>query len=210
MPVTISSATAKLTISIKRRLGNGDEVFIAPGVEVHCTEAELDAKQAEVTERVNGWMEQLLATYPDPTDELEEDEEADEEADEEEAEDEEEEAEDEDEFTEDDIAKMAKKDLVALIKEHELEVDTKLAIKELRAAVIEALFEEEGEEEDEDEESDEEEGEAYDEAELKAMKLEELQGIVESWGIDHPKLAKGIAVGAKKTAYIKHILAQQE
>jgi hypothetical protein len=266
------AATAKLTVSVKRRLPDGSEVFIAPGIEIMCTQADLDATQTEVTERVNGWVTSLLEVYPDTDPITEAEGKAEEEA-EEEAEDE---TEEEAELTEEDVAAMGKPDLVALVKEHGLEVDTKLPVVKLRAAVVEALFtedeaeeeaeaeegEEEGEEidlaslddddatalcnelgikgktlaikrkaleafadedklieayeklfgdEEEGEESGEEEGEeeAFTEEDLTAMTLEELQGIVEEWGIKHPVLPKGSKLSAKKPAYIKALLAAQ-
>ncbi len=218
--LSINSATVKLTVSIKRRLGSGDEVFIAPGIELHCAPDELDAKQAEVTDRVNSWMETLLAAYPDPADadEGETDDET-EDADEDEAEDADEDEEGED-LTEEEIDGMDKKALLALIKEQEVEIDgaSKMGVKDLREAVKEALFAEADEDEDADEDGDDEdedaegedEGAGYTEAELKPMKLEELQDICTDWGIGNPKLAKGADLKTKKAAYIKHILANQE
>lgn len=218
--LSINSATAKLTVSIKRRLGNGDEVFLAPGIELSCAPDELDAKQAEVTERVHGWVENLLALYPDPTDDAED-------ADEDDAEDDTEDAdedgdEDEDGLSEEDIDAMDKKGLQALIKEHELEIEgaAKMAVKALREAVKEALFSEDEDEdadddaEDEDEDGEDEDGDedsaGYTDEELKAMKLEELQEICKEWDIGTPKLAKGADLKAKKAAYIKHVKAAQE
>lgn len=221
--LSINSATAKLTVSIKRRLGNGDEVFLAPGIELSCAPDELDAKQAEVTERVHGWVENLLALYPDPTDDAEDDaEDADEDDAEDDAEDADEDGdEDEDGLSEEDIDAMDKKGLQALIKEHELEIEgaAKMAVKALREAVKEALFADEDGDEDEDEDADEdadedddgdEDSAGYTDEELKAMKLEELQEICKEWDIGTPKLAKGADLKAKKAAYIKHVKAAQE
>jgi hypothetical protein len=219
--ISLNSATVKLTVSIKRRLGSGDEVFIAPGIEMHCAVEDLDATQESVTERVNGWMEKLLADYPDPADA--DDDEAEEAEDDAAEDDEEEAADDEEGLSEEDIAGMDKKALLALIKEQEIEIDgaAKMAVKALREAVIEALFsdddgEEDGDEEEADEDAeDDEDGDGddaggYTEAELKAMKLEELQEICDTWEIDNPKLAKGADLKTKKAAYIKHILASQD
>lgn len=61
-----------------------------------------------------------------------------------------------DDLTEEDIMKMKKAELRDLIEEEELDVDTKMTIKKLREAVIDALFEPEDEDEDEDDDEDEE------------------------------------------------------
>lgn len=207
---------AKLTISMKRRLPNGDEVFIAPGVELGGDAADIDETIATVTEKVNGWMEDLLATYPDadPIDEADEEEE---EADEEE-EPEEEEGEEEDELTEADVKKMTKKQLEELAEEFGFEFE-ETTLAKMRKEAIDAIFaeDEEGEEEEEpedeegeDEEGEEEEGEAYDEDELKELKLEQLQEILTDWEIDHPTFKKGTSVVLKKKAYVKAILEAQE
>ncbi|MBF0226863.1 MAG: hypothetical protein HQK76_15545 [Desulfobacterales bacterium] len=47
--------------------------------------------------------------------------------------------EDEDELTEEDINEMEKDDLVELIKDRELNVDTNLSLKKMRKAVIDSL-----------------------------------------------------------------------
>lgn len=207
-------ATAKLTISIKRRLNDGTEVFIAPGIELQGPADELDATQAAVAERVNGWLQELLADYPDAAEGGEEAEE--EAAEEEEAADEEAADEDEEEgVTEEEIRAMSLADLKAFIKENELEIETKgLKLADLREAVIEALSgdedaeEEAAEDEDADEEA-EEEAEGVSEDDLKKMKLEELQALCEEWEIGEPEVKKGAALPAKKAAYIKHIMAAQ-
>lgn len=207
-------------MSIKRRLSNGDEVFLAPGIELACAPEDLDAKQEEVTTRVNAWVENLLVAYPDPAEGADDstDEDDEEEADEEEA-DEEEEG-----LTEEDIDGMDKKAILALLKEQEVEIDgaAKMAVKALREAAKEALFgeEDEAEEDEEEEEAEEEEEEdgeedegdeaGYTDEELKAMKLEELQEICKEWGIGSPKMAKGADLKAKKAAHIKHIKAAQD
>lgn len=87
------------------------------------------------------------------------DDDEDEEEEEEEADEEEESEEDEDAYpTEDEISKMKKKALLALIKEYELDVDTEdLTLKELREEVIEASEFETDEEEDEEDEEEEDE-----------------------------------------------------
>lgn len=208
-----NSATAKLTISVKRRLANGDEVFIAPGVEIQCGADDLDAKQAEVETRVNTWMEGLLEAYPDvDLEDEDEEEEGEEEEGEEEEEPEEEEEGEEEELTEAEVAKMKLADLKALVKEEELDIDVKgMKLAELRTAVAEELFGEEGEEEEEgDEEEEEGEEEGYTEEELGELKLDALQEICTSWEIGDPKLKKGAKLGAKKAAFIAHILEAQD
>lgn len=214
-------AKAKLTISVKRRLANGDEVFIAPGIEMDCLPDELNATQEEVQTRINAWMTDLLEAYPDA--DLDDDEEEDEdevEEDEEEADEDEDEDEDEIEVSEEEVAKMKLADLKALIKETGIDVDPAgMKVADLREAVIAELFgeEEEGdEEEDEDEdeaEADEDEEEDEDELsedDLKAMKLQQLQDLCEEWGIGEPKLPKGAKLSQKKDLYIKHIMENAE
>lgn len=219
--VTTMMATAKLTVSVKRRLTTGDEIFIAPGIEMHCDADALDETQLAVTDRVNAWVDQLLEAYPD-SDPIEdaEDEDEDEDLDEDEDEDE---AEDEaaeewpDEAT---IRKMKKADLLALAEEAEVELEG-TTVKELRDELIEILHaEEEADEddEDEDEDADEDEDEAedgdesdlYTEEELDDLKLEELQEIVEEWEVKHPRFKKGTSVTAKKAKYVELILATQD
>ena len=178
-------AKAKLTMSMKRRLPDGSEIFVAPGIECDCSLDDLDATQADVEARVTGWMTTLMEAFPDSElddddeeeeddeeeddeveadDEEEEDEdEAEEEADEEEEDDEEEDDEEEEELevSEEDIAKMKLAELKALIKDAGLDLDAKgMKVAELREAVADELFgeaEEEDEDEDEDEVDDEEE-----------------------------------------------------
>lgn len=214
--------TAKLTVSVKRRLSNGDEVFIAPGIEKQVAAGDLEEAQAEVTERVNSWLTELLEQYPDvdPMDEEDEDDEDETEEDETEEDEGEDEGEDEDELTEAEVRKMKKSELVALAEEYEIELEsTKVA--DIKDELIAALFEDEDEEdedeEDEDEtdegdeeDEDEDEEEGYDEEDLKAMKLDELQEICDAWEIDHPSIKKGTKLAAKKTAYIAHILEAQD
>lgn len=208
----IAQATAKLTVSIKRRLSNGDEVFIAPGVELHCSEEELDEKQAEVTERVNNWLTELVEAYPDV--DLDEDEDDDEEEDDDEDEDEDDDDEEEVELpTEAEVKKMKKADLMETAELMELELEsTKVA--DIREEIIEALAEyeddEDEDEDDDDDDGDEEEEDLYTEDELKALKLEDLQEICEDWSIGHPKLKKDAPLKKKKTAYVDYILEAQE
>lgn len=208
-------ATAKLTISVKRRLPDGSEVFIAPGIEVQCPEHELDPKQAEVTERIQSWMDSLISLYPDsdPIDGAE-DEEDEDETEEDETEDEDEGDEDggeEDDLTEDDIRKMKKADLVALAKDYEIKLES-TKVPDMKEELIAELFEE-GDEEDEDEDGDEDEDdedeEGYTEAELKEMKLGELTDIAEEWELD-VDVPKGAKMAAKKKLYIEAILEAQE
>lgn len=211
---------AKLTISVKRRLSNGDEVFIAPGIELDGLAEDLDATKATVTDHVNGWLDDLLAAYPDsdPIDDEEE-----EEADDEEEEDDDADADDEDEddddeegedLTEDEIKKMKKAELETLAEECEIELEsTKVA--DMRKELIEALFEEDDEDDEEeaddaDDEDDEDGEEGYTEDELKATDLKDLQEIVDGWGLDHPSVKKGAKLAVKKKAYIKTILEAQE
>lgn len=214
-------ATAKLTLSLKRRLSNGDEVFIAPGIEMHCGVDELDAKQAEVQERVTGWLTELTEAFPDAELEDEDDEDEDEEDEDDEDEDEDDEddgddeddEDDEDELTEEEIEGMALKDLKAVVKEYELDIKvTGMKKADLAEAIIEALFADEDEEdEDDDEDGDDEDDEdAYTEDELEEMKLADLQEIADEWEMEHPKLKKGTPVAKKKAAYIKAILEEQE
>jgi hypothetical protein len=209
-------ATAKLTVSIKRRLSNGDEIFLAPGIEMHCDVADLDATQAEVTDRANAWMDSLLEAYPDVM--LEDADGEEEEADAEEEEEAEEDADAEDELTEEDVQAMKLADLKQTIIDYGLEVEPKgMKLADLRTAVIDELFAEEGdadaeEEEEEGEEAEDDDGEeeeGYTAEELKALKLEDLQGIVDAWEIDHPTIKKGTPAAGKKAAYIKYIIAAQ-
>jgi hypothetical protein len=193
-------------------------VFIAPGIEIHCNANELNATQEEVQERVNAWMDTLLAQYPDASLDDDEEEEEEETEDEEEAEEEAEEEEEELEVSEEEVAKMALKDLKALIKESGLDIDPAgMKVAELREAVIAELFgdgeeEEEGDEEEDEEEEGDEEGEEDElsEEDLKAMKLDELQALCEEWGIGDPKIKKGADLKTKKAAYIKHIMDSSE
>lgn len=213
--VTTGFGNAKLTISIKRRLPNGDEVFLAPGIEIGGDADAIDETIATVTEKVNGWMENLLAAYPD-SDPVDDEDEADEEEEGDEEEEAEEEGdEEEEELTEADVKKMTKKQLEQLAEDFEFEFEEKVLGK-MRTEAIEILFAEEGEEEEETEEEEEaeegeeEEVEAYEEDELKALKLEQLQEILTDWEIDHPTFKKGTQLPAKKKAYIKAILEGQE
>lgn len=206
---------AKLTISVKRRLANGDEVFIAPGIELDGPSEDLDATTAEVTSRVNAWMDELLEAYPDSDPIDDEDEE--EEADDEDGDDDEADAEDgeEDELTEDDINGMKLADLKKLAKEYEIELESK-KVADVRAEMIEALFDdeeegdEEGDEEEDEDGDDEEEGDAYTEEELEELDLKDLQEICESWELEGPTIKKGTKLGAKKAKYIAYILEAQE
>jgi hypothetical protein len=203
-------AKAKLTLSVKRRLANGDEVFIAPGLEMDCSADAMDAAMEDVTAKVNGWMDTLLEAYPDndPIEADEDEEEADEEADEDEDEEEADE-EDEDEITEEDIAKMKLADLKKLAADYEIELTSK-KVADVREELLEALFEDEqADEEDEDEDEDEDE-EAFTEEDLDAMKLSELQELVDEWEIEHPTFKKGTKLPAKKAAYIALILEVQD
>ncbi len=222
-------AKAKLTVSVKRRLANGDEVFIAPGLEMDCTPDALDETQLTVTERLNAWMETMLEAYPDADlDDEEDEEEADEEIEEEdededeEDEDEDEEDEDELEISEEDIAKMKLSDLKGLIKEAGLKIDPKgMKVADLREAVLDALFEEEGgdeedeedeEELDEEEEADEEEADEDEitEEDLQGMKLKELQALCDNWGIGEPDIPKGTKLADKKDLYVEYIMENAE
>jgi hypothetical protein len=214
--LSVLSATVKLTVSLKRKLGNGDEIFMAPGIEIQCAPEDLDAKQVEITDRVHGWLDSLTAEFPDPTDDAEEGEAA--------ADDDEEApaADDDDEgegLTAEDIDGMDKKALIALIEENELEIEgaAKMKVADLREAVKEAagLGEDAGEEDessddDEDGEDAGEEADVYTAEDLKTMKLVDLQAIVDAWEIAHPTIKKGADTIAKKAAYVKYILAQQE
>ena len=211
-------ATAKLTVSVKRRMTGGAEIFIAPGIEMHCTVDELDATQLDVETRVNKWVDTLLAAYPDD-DPLEDDEAEDEEDADEEDEDEDEDEAEASDVTEDQIKKMKKADLTALAEEYEIELEG-TTVKDIREELIAALFEEAEEDEDEDEEAedededeDEDEGgedDLYEESELKAMKLDALQEICASWEIGDPTIKKGAKLPVKKAAYIAHILEAQK
>jgi hypothetical protein len=211
----VNGATAKLTVSIKRRMANGDEVFIAPGVEMHCAADELDETQATVTERVHKWMDELLQAYPDADPLDDEDDEADDEEDEADEDDEEDE-EDEDDLSEADVKKMKKAELLELIEEEELEIETKgMSVADLKAAIIEELFSEEDEEDEDeedadDEDEDDEDEEGYTEEELAELDLKDLQEIVDAWELDHPKFKKGVKLAAKKKAYIALIIEAQD
>lgn len=216
--ISINTATVKLTVSVKRRLGSGDEVFIAPGIEMMCPVDELDATQESVTARVNGWMERLLADYPDPAD-AEDD--ATDDADDADADDDSDDADDDDGgVTEEEINAMSLADLKTFVKENDLDVDLKgLKVAAAREAVIAAVFsgdddDDEDDDADDDDADAEEDGDGdedgYTEDELRKMKLEELQEIITEWGIGDPKIKKGADVKAKKAAYVAHILAAQE
>jgi hypothetical protein len=207
-------ATAKLTVSIKRRLSNGDEIFLAPGIEMHCEADALEDTKVEVTDKVNAWMETLLEAYPDV--DLDASDADEEEAD---AEDEEADADEEgDDLTPEDVAAMKLAELKTTIIDYGLEIEPKgMKLADLREAVTAELWAEEdadAEDEDEDEaedgDEDEDEDAGYTDAELKGMKLEELQAVVDAWGLDHPEVKKGAPAAAKKKAYIAYILEVQE
>lgn len=202
-------AVAKLTVSVKRRLSNGDEVFIAPGIEIGCAPGELDETQEDVATRVNDWVTKLLEDYPDDDsdDETEDDEEA--------TEDEHGGGEDEDEdeeVTEADIRKMKKAELLDFIEENELEIETKGAsVKSLRDDIIEALLEDDEDEDEDggDDETEDDEDEDYEKEELDAMPLSELQGIADQWELK-VRVKPGSKLSAKKAAYTKAILKAQD
>ncbi|QXN72547.1 hypothetical protein RCTIPTONUS_77 [Rhodobacter phage RcTiptonus] len=44
---------------------DGSEVFIAPGMERRCSDADREAVRAAMTEEVQGWVTELLELYPD-------------------------------------------------------------------------------------------------------------------------------------------------
>jgi hypothetical protein len=233
------TTTIKQTISVKQRTEVGDEVFISVGQEYHNVPvAEADAMKATLDESLSAWLETRVSSvagaafesYSDPEKGVAESEDDEEEgaeaADDEEA---------DDELTIEDVQAMKVGELRELIEAHELDVDPKLKVKELREAVIAALFEEEDEEEadeeeedeeaeeedeeseegdeeeeDEDEEEESEEGdEPYTEDELKALKLAELQEIAEAWELK-VKHKKGADLKAKKADFVKAILEAQE
>ena len=101
---------------------------------------------------------EALVEKTEQYDDVEEEDEEDEDASEGGGEDEEEiEDEDEDEIDESDIRKMKKAELLELIEEEDLDIDVSdfKKIADLREAVVEALFEEEGEDEDPDWKDDE-------------------------------------------------------
>lgn len=104
-------------------------------------------------------FESLSEKFDVEEEESEEEEEFEEEEQEGEEEEGEEEEDDEDEeeedLTEDDIKKMKKPELMKLIKDEEIDIDTKgMKIADIKNAIIEELFEEEeGEEEEEDDSS---------------------------------------------------------
>lgn len=166
------------------------------------------------------------AKKPEP----EEDEEDEDAEDDEESEDDEEADDDEEgDLTEEDIRGMDKKALIGLIDEQELDVDKKLSLAKLRDAVIEALSEEgeddedededdadededeESEDEDgeEDEDADEEDDEPYTKEQLEELKLADLIKIADAWELE-VDVKKGAELPAKKKAYIKAILKDQE
>ena len=234
-----TSATVKLTVSVKRRLGNGDEVFFAPGMELVVTPEEFAAAKEQVTNTLEAWVAELTEKFPDPADAEDDAQDTDDGDDEDDDDDDEGE-----ELTEDEIKAMSKKDLLALIKEQELEIDgaAKMTVKELREAVFEALAgdeddddddddsdedsddddddeddddddddsDEDSDDDDDDEDDEEGDDEPYTEAELKAMKLSELQEIADSWALKHPKLDKAAKVKEKIAAYVKLILKNQD
>jgi hypothetical protein len=228
------TTTVKHTVSVKQRTEVGDEVFISVGQEYHNVPLgeEGDYKE-KLSDSISAWLETRVSTiagaafesYADPeegvadTDDEDEDE-ADEEAEDEEA---------DDELTIEDVQAMKVGELRELIEAHELDVDPKLKVKELREAVVAALFEEdeeadedeededeededeadeESEDEDEDEDEDEEE-EPYTEDELKALKLTELQEIAEAWELK-VKHKKGADLKTKKADFVKAIIQAQE
>lgn len=235
------TTTIKHTVSMKQRNEVGDEVFISVGQEYSGVplDQEDDMKQklsdavaAMLEDRVKAIAGAAFESYSDPDEgEVDDEDEAEDEADEEEEGDDEE---DGDELTYEDVAAMKIGELRELIKEHELDVDPKLKVKELREAVLAELFAEDEDDEDEDEEEADEEDEAdneeesededdedeeedeeeddeepYTEDELKALKLTELQEIAEVWELE-VKLKKGADLKAKKAAYIKAIMSAQE
>lgn len=210
-PIT---TTLKHTLSAKQRAEGGDEVFISVGQEMHNVPLEQeDEYRAKLSESLAAWLEDRVGTVAAATFEgYAETEEG--EAETEEAEEDDETAEgEEDELTLEDVQKMKLPELKALVEEYELEVEPKLKIKELREAVVEALFaeseEDETEEETEEDEADGEEAEGYDEEELSGMKLAELTEIAEEWEIE-VSIPKGAGLKEKKALYIAAILAEQE
>lgn len=236
-----TAATVKLTVSVKRRLGNGDEVFFAPGMELHVAPEDFSAAKEQVTNTLEAWVAELTEKFPDPADAEDDADDADDSDDDDDAEDDADD--DEDGLTEDDVKGMAKKELLALIKEQELEIDgaAKMGVKELRDAVVEALFSDDDDDSDDDDADDDDDSDdddsdddsdddadddddddddddsdddgdddLYTEAELKGMKLAELQEIVDEWKIKHPKYAKDAKSKDKIGIYVKHILKHQE
>jgi hypothetical protein len=260
MTITNDKATVpvftviKQTVSVKQRSEVGDEVFVSVGQEFHNVpvdqadeyKTKLDAAISDwLTARITSVAGSVFDSYSDPDEgkaEIETDfgkklEETKAKAHAEDADesDDSEESEESDELTYDDVAAMKAPELRALIKEYDLDVDSKLGIKELREAVLAALFEddesedeesedeesedeesedeesedEESEDEESDDESDDEQDEPYTEEELKGMKLSELQEIAEAWEVE-VTMKKGADLKAKKTAYINAILKFQE
>jgi hypothetical protein len=223
------TTTVKHTVSVKQRTEVGDEVFISVGQEYHNVPLdEEDSYKEKLSTAISEWLETRVSTiagaafesYSDPEEGVADSE------DEEEAEESEDEN-DEDELTIEDVQAMKVGELRELIEAHELDVDPKLKVKELREAIIAELFAEEDEdeeseeddEEDEDEESEEDEGdeeegdeeeeEPYTEDELKALKLAELQEIAEAWELK-VKHKKGADLKAKKADFVKAIIEAQE
>lgn len=159
--------TVKLTLSVKRRMPDGSEVFIAPGIERHCSTEDRTAVRAEVTEEIQSWITELLELYPD-SDPIEDEEEGDEEADD-----------DEEEAEEIDIDELDDESIEALAEHFGIKAKTakgqRTALKKKDpdeiAAAYDELSEEEGEEE---EEGDEEEAEEIDVDELDDESVEAL------------------------------------
>lgn len=216
----IMSDVVKLTVSVKRRLANGDEIFIAPGMERHHAPGEAAEARAALQEDVDAWLTELLEAYPDV--DLDEDDDDgdyddDEDADDEDDEDEDdvENGEDEDDVpSEEEIAKMKVADLKALVEDYELDVDPKgMKVKELREAVIDALYgedEDDDDVDDDDQDDDEDDEDEITEEDLEEMSVSELEELCEENEIDLPKYRRGAKAAAKKKALIAHILEVME
>lgn len=162
----------------------GIDVFVSRQIEGDGDPSDvIDELTALVHEKVAAYAEEHGLFDGDDEEEYEEDEESEEEdedeeddaedededdddGDEEEDEDEEDEDEDEeegDEYTEEEILKMKKAELLELIEEEELDVDPKgMKIKELRTAVADEYFGDDDDEEEGDEEEDDDFDDGWD------------------------------------------------
>lgn len=159
------------------------ELIEAAGLEI-----EVDGKVAEIRDELIEELELGEDEDEDDEDEDEDDDDEDEDEDDEDEDDddEDEDEDDEDEVTEDQINEMDKKELLAFIEEEELEIEDakKMKLPALRAAVIEAIFEDEDEEDEDDEDDededdeDEDEEESYTEEDLKKLSKGDLIKII--------------------------------
>lgn len=155
---TVDSAVVTvISVKAKKTMSDGDGNFYTNEVFISSPSGDVETSIDEMQEVANRKVDEAIEAYSGfegaevEEEELEEEEE---ELEEEEFEEDEEE-EDEEELSEDDIMKMKKAELLEIIDEEELDIDTAgMKIKDIREEVIDAMF---GEEEEEYEEEFDEE-----------------------------------------------------